>query len=211
MKIGIVGANGKQGSMLAAEAKKRGHFVVAFVRNSKNTPDCVDKTVERDLLSLTAQDVEELDVLISAVGFGFNSDPTLNRKGIDRLIEIGIESGVRIMVVGGAGSLYADATHTKRIYEGDGYPDFLYGISKNMLLGYEDMKNSELKSWCYVCPSLEFEYERAKTGEYKIGSDEVIYNSDGKSVIGYADYASAMIDEAENRAHDKMMITVCEK
>ena len=80
-----------------------------------------------------------------------------------------------------------------------------------MLLGYEDMKNSELKSWCYVCPSLEFEYERAKTGEYKIGSDEVIRNGDGKSVIGYADYASAMIDEAESIAHDKMMITVCEK
>ena len=211
MKIGIVGANGKQGSMLVAEAKKRGHFVTAFVREIKNTPTGVDKTVEKGLLSLTSQDIFGLDVLISAVGFGFNCDPSLNRMGIDRLIEIGTESGVRIMVVGGAGSLYTDATHTKRVYEEAGYPDFLHGISKNMLLGYEDMKKSELESWCYVCPSLEFEYERAKTGKYKIGGDEVLYNSDGKSVIGYADYACAMMDEAENRAHENMMITVCEK
>ena len=211
MKIGIIGASGKQGSTLCREAKKRGHFVKAFARNAEKAPQCVDKIVEKDLFSITANDTCDLDVLISAVGFGFNSDAKINRDGMDHVIKIGTGQNVRIMFVGGAGSLFIDKSHTKRVYEQDGYPSFLYRISKYMTLGYLDIEKSELKDWTYVCPSLEFDNEGEKKGEYKIGTNEVLYNSLGVSRISYADYALAMIDEAENGDYKNTMITVCEK
>ena len=41
-----------------------------------------------------------------------------------------------------------------------------------------------------------------------MGGEEVLFNSKGKSQISYADYAIAMIDEAETAKHVKQRFTV---
>ncbi|MGN1096059.1 MAG: NAD(P)-dependent oxidoreductase [Eubacteriales bacterium] len=210
MKIGIIGANGKQGRMLCREAMSRGHNVCAIIRGGAPSEN-VDRVLVRDLFSLERQDIEGLDVLISAFGSGFDADPSINRRAIDHLIEMTQNSGVALQIVGGAGSLFTDSTHTKRVYELPEHPAFLKGISENMAKGLSDLQNSRGVVFTYVCPSLVFDFEGERKGEYKIGdSGEVIYNSKGESRISYADYAAAMIDEAERGAYRGKCITVCE-
>lgn len=209
MRIGIIGANGKQGRLLCKEAMSRGHFVRAIVREK-----CIEEVSEvllRDLFDLKKDDIRDLDVLISAFGSGFDADPDINRRAVNHLADVVEGSGVALQIVGGAGALFTDPTHKFRVYEEPDHPDFLRGISKSMTNGYLDLLKRKDVIFTYVCPSLIFDYEGEKTGKYKIGDrEEVIENSNGESRISYADYAMAMIDEAERGAYRGKCITVCE-
>ncbi len=67
MKVAVIGANGKEGSLIVKEAKGRGLDVTSIVRDSKKSP--TDKYLVRDVYSLTADDVKDFDVLVDALGF----------------------------------------------------------------------------------------------------------------------------------------------
>ena len=62
--------------------------------------------------------------------------------------------------------------------------------------------------WTYVSPAGDFQAEGARTGEYILGSEELTLNARGESVISYADYAVAMIDEATGGDHIRQRISV---
>ena len=62
--------------------------------------------------------------------------------------------------------------------------------------------------WTYLSPAIEFIADGARTGHYTIGGEQFLVNSQGKSQISYADYAIAMIDEAEKAQHIKQRFTV---
>ena len=57
-------------------------------------------------------------------------------------------------------------------------------------------------------PSAEFDAEGKRTGFKKPCKDELLVNSQGNSYISYADYAIAIVDEAENVAHINERFTV---
>ena len=48
----------------------------------------------------------------------------------------------------------------------------------------------------------------ARTGKYIWGGEELTLNSKGESVISYADYAAAMVEEALNGNHIQQRISV---
>ncbi|MBP5791400.1 MAG: hypothetical protein J6W80_03990 [Kiritimatiellae bacterium] len=54
--------------------------------------------------------------------------------------------------------------------------------------------------WTYVSPACDFRADEPRTGEYKLGGEELTMSSKGDSVVGYADYAVAMVDEATSAA-----------
>lgn len=62
--------------------------------------------------------------------------------------------------------------------------------------------------WTYVSPAGDFQAEGARTGEYILGGEELTLNARGESVISYADYAVAMIDEATGGDHIRQRISV---
>jgi putative NADH-flavin reductase len=62
--------------------------------------------------------------------------------------------------------------------------------------------------WTYISPAGNFQADGVKTGKYMWGGEELLLNSNGESVISYADYASAMIDEAVNGNHIRQRISV---
>ena len=51
--------------------------------------------------------------------------------------------------------------------------------------------------WTYVSPAADFQAEGDRTGTYLLGGEELKLNERGESVISYADFAIALIDEAE--------------
>ena len=59
-----------------------------------------------------------------------------------------------------------------------------------------------------MSPAADFRADGARTGKYILGGEELTVNARGESVISYADYAIAMIDEAVKGGHIRERISV---
>ena len=73
---------------------------------------------------------------------------------------------------------------------------------------FDSLKTRDDVNWTYLSPSADFSADGERTGKYQAGGDELMTNSQGLSIISYADYAIAMIDEAERGKHIKERFTV---
>lgn len=63
-------------------------------------------------------------------------------------------------------------------------------------------------NWTYLSPAADFQADGARTGKYTVAGEELTLNAKGQSVISYADYAIAMVDEAENGKHIQKRFSV---
>ena len=62
--------------------------------------------------------------------------------------------------------------------------------------------------WTYISPAGDFQGDGTRTGKYILGGEELTLNAKGESIISYADYAVAMVDEALNGSHIQQRISV---
>lgn len=208
MKIAIIGAAGKEGSLLVKEALERGHEVTAVVRNKNKLTDSKVNVIEKDLFKLVYDDVKDNDVIIDA--FGTFNPETLNehQTSLKHLADMLSGKSNRLLIVGGAGSLYVDPEHKTRLMDTPDFPDAFKPLAGNMGIAFDDLKTRTDVNWTYLSPAADFAFDGKRTGKYKIGAEELLVNSNGVSTISYADYAIAMIDEAENGNHIKARFTV---
>ena len=72
----------------------------------------------------------------------------------------------------------------------------------------EELRKFDDVNWTYVSPAGDFQADGERTGKYILGGEELVLNSKGESVISYADYAIAMVDEIESGKHIKERISV---
>ena len=197
MKITIVCANGRAGKLILEEAVNRGHEVTAIVRNNRDLPDTVN-IIEKDLFDITLNDVKSSNVVINA--FGAWTEETLPSlpAATKHLSDILSGSDIRLLVVGGAGSLYVNQEHTLCVEDGPDFPDIFKPVSAahGETLRALRVRNDVL--WTYLSPAGDFQADGIRSGKYILGGEELTLNSKGESVISYADYAIAMVDEAEN-------------
>ena len=68
MKIGVIGATGKAGSLILKEAIDRGHEVTAIVRDASKLNDRNVSVLEKSIFDLTTDDVKQFDVVVNAFG-----------------------------------------------------------------------------------------------------------------------------------------------
>ena len=68
-------------------------------------------------------------------------------------------------------------------------------------------KRDDVK-WTYLSPAADFQADGERTGKYLLGGEELTLNERGESVISYADYAIAMVDEAMSGNHIRQRISV---
>ena len=198
MKVAVIGAAGKAGGLIAAEAKTHGHSVTAIVRENAVASLQGDYDVlSRDLYALTTEDLQKFDIVVDAFGSPMG-DPEAARQHVtsmEHLISI-LEPlpQVRLMVVGGAGSLYADETKTTLVM--DSIPEKYRAVPSAMMEAFEKLKKSSV-NWTYFSPAAQFDFKGKRTGHYIATTDVQIMNPEGKSYISYADYAVAMADEMD--------------
>ena len=115
------------------------------------------------------------------------------------------------MVVGGAGSLYTNPEHTACVAEGPGFPDAFKLLAAAMAKALGELRTRTDVKWTYISPAGDFQAEGARTGKYILGGEELTLNAKGESVISYADYAIAMVDEATQGNHIQQRISVVEE
>ena len=196
MKLAVIGANGKAGRLIVQEAIDRGHEVTAIVRD-RNKLDVHVRILEKDIQSLKSEDLKDIDVLINAMGAG-TQDPILYQDATKHMIDVLLDlPKLRYLVVGGAGSLFTDATMAYALYETEQFPKAIYPTAMNMAKALELLRASQIL-WTFFSPAIQFDPKGRRTGTYQLGSEWVILNQAQESYISYPDYVIALLDEVEN-------------
>lgn len=204
MKIAVIGANGKEGALIVKEAQSREIDVTSIVRDINKSQ--TEKSIVKDVYSLEKEDVESFDVLVDALGF-FGDKVSEYVPSTEHLIDILTGTNTRLLVVGGAGSLYLDPDHKKQLFQSDDFPDAVKPLSSEMGKALDVLRQSQI-NWTYISPAANFIFDGEKTGKYVLAGEELTFGSDGKSEISYADYAIGMVDEIENAKHENERISV---
>lgn len=204
MKIAVIGANGKEGSLIVKEAISRGLDVTSIVRDAKKSP--TEDYLVRDVYSLQTEDIKEFDVLVDALGF-FGPAVKEYVPAMKRLIKILTGLKTRLLVVGGAGSLYVDENHDKQLYQEEDFPAAVEPLSEEMGKSLDVLRDSSI-DWTYISPAAMFDAKGERTGKYVLAGEELTFDTEGKSEISYADYAIAMVDEIINKKHPNERISV---
>lgn len=215
MKIALIGATGFVGSAILKEALSRKHEVEAILRNPEKL------TLQNSNLTITQCDVmdrEKLarllqgaDVVVSAYNPGWSNPDIYNEflKGAQSIQEAVKKSGVkRLIVVGGAGSLFI-APNLQLIdtseFPADWKPGALAAREYLNIIQKED----ELE-WTFLSPAIEMNPGTSgeRTGSYRTGLENPVFDENNKSVISVEDIAVAILDEAENPKHVRQRFTV---
>lgn len=196
MKIAVVCANGKAGKLIVKEAADRGVDVTAVVRGANQT--VAQKVISKDLFDLSAEDVKGFDVMIDAFGAWTEDTLPLHSTSLKKLCDILSGTDIRLLVVGGAGSLYVNPEHTACVSDGVDFPDMFKPLAAAMAKALGELRQRNDVKWTYLSPAGDFQAEGERTGKYILAGEELTLNSKGESVISYADYAVAMVDEALN-------------
>lgn len=209
----LIGATGFVGSAVLNELIERGHNVTAVVRN-------VEKTAKNDLVTAVKEDVanveaiaklaEGKDAIISAYNPGWlNSEiATLITEKYPKILEAAKQSGVkRLLIVGGAGTLFC--APGLRVVDSGAIPAEIMGGVRPLGDFYlNTLMNENDIDWVFFSPAGVFDQEGKKTGNYRLGKDDLIVDAEGNSHISVQDYADAMVNELEKPAHHKERFTI---
>ena len=207
-KIAVIAASGKAGSLIAQKAFGRGHEVTAIVRNKARLKVEVTTILEKDIFELTSEDLAGFDAIVLAhrAPAGHEEDYSKVAHVMIKLLE-NIDS--RLIVVGGASSLYLDESHEKRLLDVTPtdlpyYPTLLEMAKASLI--YEASKLNVT----FFSPAEFFDPEGAQTNNYTITGDVLEHNKAGKSRISYADYAKAVLNMIEDGSYQHEHIGIYE-
>jgi len=207
--IAVVAANGHSGQLIVKEALERGHDVTVFVRSENRTP--ATKAVIKDIMELTAQDLEGFDAVVDAFGAWTPETLPQHSTTLAHLSDILSGSDTRLLVVGGAGSLYLNPEHSLTVAQGPDFPEAFKPLALAMGAALTELRKRDDVRWTYISPACDFQAEGERTGEYVLGGEELTVNDRGESIISYADFAVAMLDEIESGNHVGQRISVVRK
>ncbi len=203
MKIAVVAADGRVAKKVIAEALQSGHEVVAFGRHDINeTP--AKTYIKKDILALTKEDLQGFDAVVDAFGAWTTEALPGHSTTTAHLADILSGTNVRLLIVGGAGSLYVDPDHTTQLVDTPDFPDAFKPLATAMGKALAELRQRNDVKWTYISPAADFQAD----GEHILSGEEFKLNSKNESIISYADYAIAMVDEIEKGQHIKQRISV---
>ena len=208
MKIAVVAAAGKAGRKIVAEAASRGLEVTAFVRRKGQVVDGAKKTVVKDIFDLTADDLKNFDAVVDAFGAWTPETLPLHSATLKHLCDIVSGTEIRLLIVGGAGSLYTNKEHTAQVMDAPNFPADWKPLAAAQAKALAELRERDDVKWTFISPACDFQAQGTRTGKYLVGGEELILNAAGESVISYADYAIAMVDEILNGEHLQQRIGV---
>lgn len=213
--IVLIGASGFVGSAILKEALDRGHNVTVITPN----PDKIQvKAPNLTVVKGDATNPEELsavakgkDAVISAYNPGW-ANPRIYEETLanyPKIVEGAKRSGVkRLLIVGGAGTLFVKPG-VRLVDTGTLPAEWLPGVKSlgefylNTLMKEKDI------DWVFFSPAgnLGNMGPGIRTGRYRLGKDDMLFDEKGESFISVEDYAVAMIDELEQENHHKERFT----
>jgi uncharacterized protein len=214
MKVALIGATGFVGKAILRELLDRGHSVTAISRNTgKQTIQDPHLTIKAGNV-LESDEVTDLvkghDAVISAYNPGW-TNPKIGEEFLQgsQAIEAGVKkSGVkRLIVIGGAGSL--EVAPGKQLVDSPQFPAE-YKVAASAARDYLDiLKKDTVLEWTFFSPAILMSHDTSgvRTGVYRAGLDNPVFDKDGKSVLSVEDLAVAIVDELEHPKHIRKRFT----
>ncbi len=177
------------------EAIKRGHDVTAFGRHEENNTDASNYII-KDILDLTKEDLVGYDVVVDAFGTWASETMHLHTDTSQHLADLLENTNTRLLIVGGAGSLYTNKEHTETVSSGPDFPHDWLPVANAMADALNKLRKRNDVA------------DGEASGKYTFANEEFTLNRNNESSISYADYASAMLDVIESGKHDQERISV---
>lgn len=210
MKIAVVASNGRAGQKVVKEAQARGFQVTGFGKGPENKSGA-DRYVEKGIMELAKQDLAGYDVVVDAFGVWNEEELPMHVKTSQHLCDLLAGTDARLIIVGGAGSLYTDPEHTRQVKDAPDFPAQFLPLAKAQGEELDALRKRDDVNWTFISPAADFQPDGERTGAYVLAGEELTPNSKGESVISYADYALALVDEIESGDHVKRRISVVQK
>jgi putative NADH-flavin reductase len=219
LNIVVYGATGKVGAYVVDEALQRGHVVNAVSRNPSSilkrhenlhavAGDLLD---EQSIANLVAgKDVVVISVR-GIIGDGQSPADALQRIAVEKVVNVLRDIGdgaPRLIHVGGSGSLEVEpgvpyADRLPKLF----LPKSLELEIAGQVLALDYLRTVDDVKWTYITPAKNFTNGK-RTGVYRTGGDAVLEDARGRSRISRADFAVALVDEAEQAAHVRQRFSV---
>lgn len=210
MKIALIGATGFIGSALLQEALARQHQVTALVAHPEKLQPAENLAVlatdVQDFARLTSQ-LAGFDAVLSAFSGHANSD-TLGYyvAGIKNIIQASKAAKVaRLLVVGGAGSL--EVAPGLQVIDTPNFPPEYKASAEGARQALNLLRAETELNWTMLSPSASIAPGQ-RSGQFRLGSEQLLIDAEGKSHISVQDYALAMLNELELPAHGRQRFTV---
>ena len=211
MKIALIGATGFIGSLILQEALDRGHQVTGIVRHPEKLPQHPNLDAQKgDVRDETQVPTLVMghDAVIGAYSPGrdvpdiYKQHISAYRNIIDGVKKAGVK---RLLVVGGAGSL--EVSPDVQLVDTPNFPEqYKPGSLAAREVLYMLREESELE-WTFLSPSAMIS-PGERTGQFRLGTDQILTDAKGESHISVEDYAVAMVDELEDPMHIRQRFTV---
>ena len=206
------------GSALLNELVMRGHKVTAIVRNMESAK-VKNPLIEYVVADATnpealAKIAKGKDAVVSAYNPGWANprqyEDTL--ENYPKIVEGAKQAGVhRLLIVGGAGTLFVKPG-VRLVDTGTLPAEWLPGV-KSLGEFYLNtlMKENDI-DWIFFSPAgnLGNMTTGVRTGKYRLGKDDMLFDEKGESFISVEDYAVAMVDELEQENHHKEHIVLAQ-
>lgn len=210
MKIAVFGATGNIGSRVVAEALNRGHDVTAIVRHPEDykLEEPHLRVAKGDLFN--TQDVEgavfDHDAVVSAYNSTKGATPsTITEVAIPLLNGLKQAHVKRLIIVGGAGSL--EVAPGVQAVDTPGFPEEYRPAALAHREALKIYRQEKELVWTYISPSAEIS-PGERTGNFRTGKDQMLFDEHGQSHISMEDFAVAVIDEIMNPQHIRERFTV---
>jgi uncharacterized protein len=211
MKLAIIGANGKIGSRITEEGLNRGHSITGIVRN----PDSGIKNKKVNWVKTDALDTSALasvlkghDAVISAFGINWDKPETFHLFSdiAQSVINAAKKAAIkRVINVGGAGSL--EVAPGVQLVDTPSFPEAWKLGADEQRKSLEVFRKEKDLEWTFFSPAIIIE-PGPRTGKFRLGKDNPVFDEKGNSTISYDDYAVALIDELERPRFIKQRFTV---
>ncbi|MDN3310791.1 NAD(P)H-binding protein [Microbacterium oryzae] len=208
-RIVVFGGTGFAGSHIVRIAAERGHSAVSYSRSEPAEPVAGVEYRTGSLLDADtrAEAFAGADVVVSAVA------PRGEMAGrvapaLAEAAEEARAAGVRLGVIGGAGSLFVSEDGPRLLDAG--FPEEFKPEALEMTEVLEALRGrSDELDWFFVSPAAGFGAFNPgeETGSYRLGGDVLLVDEDGESFISGADLALAIVEEIENPRHQRARFT----
>jgi putative NADH-flavin reductase len=210
MKIALIGASGFIGSALLTEALSRGHHVTALVtRPERVAPHNNLTIVKSDVLNTDAlaEQLRDAETVISAFSGHAQADVYgYYLEGFHSILSATQRASVpRLLMVGGAATL--EVAPGKLLLDAPGFPAAYRATAEGAQTALETLRTQTTQTWTFLSPAAEI-FPGERTGNFRLGGDTLLTDSEGNSRISVQDYAVAMIDELENPLHNNQRFCV---
>ncbi len=149
------------------------------------------------------------DAAISAFNAGW-ANPNLYDDFLNgaKAIQAGVKkSGVkRLLVVGGAGSLFINGN---QLVDSPEFPAEYKAGAMAARDYLDELKKETALDWVFLSPAIEMHPGTSgiRKGAYRTGTENPVFNEEGRSILSVEDLAVAIVDEIEQSKHSRQRFT----